>query len=106
MTYNKYKGFKMNSLLALRCICYECEKNMAINKTRCPFRSISNEHCDDYELIKKDLEMANMLKNNISIQTDYDDETCKEYEYLTYNDLYLDIKNEEEYNKIKDWILK
>lgn len=96
----------MKSLMALRCICYECEKNMAINRTRCPFRSISNEHCEDYELIKKDLEMANMLKNNISIQTDYDDETDKEYEYLTYNDLYLDIKNEEEYNKIKDWIIK
>lgn len=56
--------------------------------------------------IKRDLKMANMLKNNISIQTEYDDETCKEYEYLAYNDLYLDIKNEEEYNKIKDWIIK
>lgn len=58
------------------------------------------------DIIEKDLEMVNMLKKNISIQTDYDDETCKEYEYLAYNDLYLDIKSEEEYNKIKDWIIK
>lgn len=58
------------------------------------------------DIIDKDLEMVNMLKKNISIQTDYDDETCKEYEYLAYNDLYLDIKSEEEYNKIKDWIIK
>ena len=58
------------------------------------------------ERIKQDLEMLEMLKSHMSIQTEYDDEECKEYEYLAYNDLYLDIENEEEYNKIKEWLLK
>ena len=56
--------------------------------------------------IKQDLEMLEMLKSHMSIQTEYDDEDCKEYEYLAYNDLYLDIDNKEEYNKIKEWLLK
>ena len=59
----------MNSSRALRSICYECEKNMAINKTRCPFRSISNEFCEEYNLIKKDLEILEMLKTIIYEET-------------------------------------
>ena len=58
------------------------------------------------ERIKQDLEMLEMLKSHMSIQTEYDDEEGKEYEYLAYNDLYLNIENKEEYNKIKEWLLK
>lgn len=108
MTYNKYKGFKMNSLRALRSICYECEKNMVRNETRCPFRSISNEYCEEYELIKKDLEILEIFKKNLSVKTEsckYGNEFIKN-EYIAYNGMDLDIMNEEEYNKIKDWILK
>lgn len=72
----------MNSLEALKSICNGCEKKMAINKTRCPFRSISNEYCEEYELIKKDLEVLEILKNNTII-----------------------IKDKEEYNKVKDWLI-
>ena len=98
----------MNSLKALRSICYECEKNMAINKTRCPFRSISNEFCKEYNLIKKDLEVLEIFKNNISVKT----ETWKmgnvflKNESIAYNNHDLIIKNEEEFNKIKNWIIK
>ena len=95
---------QMTSLEALKSICHECERNMATNKTRCPFRSISNDFCKEIEIIKKDLEMLEMLKSHMSIETEYDDEDCKEYEYLTYNGLYLDIKNKEEYYKIKKWL--
>ena len=107
MTYNKYKGFKMNSSRALRSICYECEKNMAINKTRCPFRSISNEFCKEYELIKKDLEIAQILKNSMSIETETfenDNNEVEEYEYIAFNNWDLDIENKEDYNKIKEWL--
>lgn len=99
----------MNSLRALRSICYECEKNMAINKTRCPFRSISNEYCKEYELIKKDLEIANMLRKNMHVDTEtFKDDNGKdvEYEYIAYNYWELDIENKEEYNKIKEWLQK
>ena len=97
----------MKSLMALKCICYECEKNMAINKTRCPFRSISNEHCEDYELIKKDLEILEILKSYMSIETEiFENENNEvvEYEYIAFNNGDLDIENKEEYNKIKEWL--
>ena len=64
------------------------------------------ENKNDFSKIKEDLEILEMLKSHMSIQTEYDDEECKEYEYLAYNDLYLDIENKEEYNKIKEWLLK
>ena len=57
-------------------------------------------------IIEKDLEILYMLKKNMRIETDYDEDTCKEYEYITYNGMFLEINSEEEYNKIKDWILK
>lgn len=72
----------MNSLEALRNICYECERHMSISKIRCPFRSISNEFCEEYDLIKKDLEILEILKKSTII-----------------------IKDKEEYNKVKDWLL-
>ena len=52
----------MNSVEALRNICYECERDMSISKIRCPFRSISNEFCEEYDLIKKDLEILECSK--------------------------------------------
>lgn len=61
----------MNSLRALRSICYECEKNMIRNETRCPFRSISNEYCEEYELIKKDLEKLEKIKEIITLEASY-----------------------------------
>ena len=36
---------------ALRSLCYDCEKHMAENGVRCPFRSISNEFCDNYNFL-------------------------------------------------------
>ena len=98
----------MNSSRALRSICYECEKNMAINKTRCPFRSISNEFCEEYNLIKKDLEILEIFKNNISIKikTQKMRDVFLKNESIAYNNHDLIIKNEEEFYKIKDWILK
>lgn len=88
----------MNSKEALEHIIFVAKLDKPI------FSVYYQELIEAKEKIEKDLEMANMIKNNISIQTDYDEETCKEYEYLAYNDLYLDIKNEEEYNKIKEWL--
>ena len=58
------------------------------------------------EKIVKDIEILEILKKNMRIETDYDEDTCKEYEYISYNGMFLEINSEEEYNKIKDWILK
>ena len=53
----------MTSKEALKNICLECEKEKGKNKIACPFRSISNDYCEEYEKIKKDLEVLAMLKN-------------------------------------------
>ena len=55
-------------------------------------------------IIEKDLEILEILKKNMSIQTEFDDEDNKLYEYIVYNEMYLDIKNKEEYYKIKEWL--
>ena len=41
----------MHAKQALRNLCYDCEKHMAENGVRCPFRSISNEFCDNYNFL-------------------------------------------------------
>ena len=68
------------------------------------FKTYNKDDIFRLRAIKRDLEMLEMLKSHMSIKTEYDDEECKEYEYLAYNDLYLDIENKEEYNKIKEWL--
>lgn len=97
----------MKSLELLKSICNNCEKQMSINKTRCPFRSISNEYCEEYNIIKKELEMAQILKDKMSVETDtYENENNEvvEYEYIAFNDWELDLENKEEYYKIKNWL--
>lgn len=83
----------MTSLEALRNICYECERHMSISKIRCPFRSISNEFCEEYNLIKKDLEMLEILKKH------YDFTSPLEYfiEFFIYN-------SDEDFEKVKEWL--
>ena len=42
---------EMHAKKALRSLCSDCEKRMAENGVRCPFRSISNEFCDNYNFL-------------------------------------------------------
>lgn len=58
--------------------------------------------------IKRDLEILYMLKKNMRVETEEfesDNEVVK-YEYIAYNGWDLDIENKEEYNKLKEWLLK
>ena len=58
--------------------------------------------------IKRDLEILYMLKKNMKVETEEfegDNEVVK-YEYIAYNGWDLDIENKEEYNKLKEWLLK
>ena len=61
---------------------------------------------DEYNLIKKDLEILEMLKNKMSIEIAYynGDKRFGTYEYIAYNGVPLDIETKEEFNKIKEWI--
>ena len=51
----------MTSKEALRNMCENCEKEKGARKQRCPFRSISNDYCDEYETIEKDLKYKDLL---------------------------------------------
>ena len=41
----------MHAKKALRSLCSDCEKRMAENGVCCPFRSTSNEFCDNYNFL-------------------------------------------------------
>ena len=81
----------MNSKEALKSLCNQCEtlksKNVFIG---CPFRNISNDYCEEFETIEKDLEGLEILKRNIYVA----DNTI----YATPNELEKD-----DYKKIKEW---
>lgn len=66
----------MASKEALKSICLECEREKGKNKIACPFRSISNEYCEEYDTIEKDLERLESLeKQNELLKKD-----LKEYQ--------------------------
>ena len=66
----------MISKEALKSICLECEREKGKNKIACPFRSISNEYCEEYDTIEKDLERLESLeKQNELLKKD-----LKEYQ--------------------------
>lgn len=47
----------------LKTICEKCESGFAAKGQACPFRSLSNEYCEEYEKIKSELEK--ILKNKL-----------------------------------------
>lgn len=54
----------MHAKQALRSLCSDCEKQMAENGVRCPFRSISNEYCDNYNFLYFIINSKKEDKNN------------------------------------------
>ena len=61
----------MTNKEALKSICLECEREKGKNKIACPFRSISNEYCEEYDTIEKDLErLENLERQNEVLKRD------------------------------------
>ena len=102
----------MASKEALKSICDECQIEKGKNKTACPFRSLSNDYCDEYEIIKKDLLILEAIKNSLIIErmppksidlnkifniNDYVDYVVK------YNNYKLDKEIQE---KLTKWIIE
>ena len=52
----------MTSKETLKELCKGCEYALSLSKQRCPFRSISNDYCDEYNDLLKDLEILELLK--------------------------------------------
>ena len=95
MIYNK--GDKMSSLEALK----ELKENA---------QEVCEWELDRLNIIEKDLEILEILKNSMSVETvtfKNDNEVEKyEYEYIAFNDWNLDIENKEDYNKIRKWLIE
>ena len=100
----------MTSKEALKSLCNECEKSLANEKLRCPFRSISNDYCWEIEAIQKDLKILECfkkidkkeLKDFIENQIKY---TLNENSWLSACN--CDLEKEEPTQhliKIKEWL--
>lgn len=61
---------------------------------------------DSLATIEKELEILEILKKKMTIETDYYDSDigCEEYEYIAYNGEPLIIVDKDEFNKIKEWL--
>lgn len=71
------------------------------------FKTYNKDDIFRLRAIKRDLEILEILKSYMSIETEiFENENNEvvEYEYIAFNNGDLDIENKEEYNKIKNWL--
>lgn len=80
----------------LRKLCLECQRLMGEKQMACPWRSISNEYCEEYESIKNRLEILDIIKHN-SIITETN-------QTLEINVELFKCNQEKDIKKIKKWI--
>ena len=57
----------MNGKDVLLEMCSQCERRMAEHNQRCPFRSISNDYCEEYEKVKESLDLLDWLIENMMV---------------------------------------
>lgn len=87
----------MNSKEALKSLCNHCEKlSIRDGFIGCPYRCISNDYCEEFETIKKDLEVLEILKKHYN-----KDSLIKSLNSFISFHIYKDDKD---FNKIKDWL--
>ena len=56
----------MTSKEALKSMCNHCEKlSIRDGFIGCPFRNISNDYCEEFETIEKDLEILEIIKSGL-----------------------------------------
>ena len=57
-------------------------------------------------IVKKDLDVLEVLKNKMSVEIGYYDSDfgCEAYEYIAYNGNDLNIDTQEEFNLLKEWL--
>ena len=61
----------MNSKEALKSMCNHCEKlSIRDGFIGCPYRCISNDYCEEFEIIKKELKALEIIKTK-NVDIDY-----------------------------------
>ena len=98
----------MNSEEALKSLCNHCEKLSIRNGfIGCPYRNISSDYCEEFEIIEKELKALEIIKtNNVDIEyikTCFDDEKggFKEYNAYVGHDEEYELA-QEEYDLLKE----
>lgn len=81
---------------ALKKICFECQQLMGEKQVACPWRSISNEYCEEYEEIKNQLEILDIIKHNSIV--------IESNQTLEINAEFFKCNQEKDIEKIKKWI--
>ena len=94
----------MTSKEALKNICLECEKEKGKNKTACPFRSISNDYCEEYEKIKKDIEVLNIIKSSIYNKEIHKYALNEKHKGQKFMIIGLTIRGKDDIEKIEEWL--
>ena len=88
----------MTSKEALKSMCNHCEKLSIRNGfIGCPYRDISNDYCEEFETIKKDLQVLEILKTYIDYYTYRDTDSQSSINIVIHED----VKN---YAIIKEWL--
>lgn len=76
----------------------------------CNFEDDLLKNCckEEYEKIEKDLEILEMLKKKMAIETDYYDSDigCEIFEYIAFNSEPLNLDSQEEFDLLKEWLEK
>lgn len=81
----------MNSEEALKSLCNHCEKlSIRGGFIGCPFRNISNDYCEEFETIEKELEVLKILKDHLV--------TADKYIMICIH------KDNKDFNKVKEWL--
>ena len=67
---------------------------------------LNKEAAQRLAIVKKDLDVLEVLKNKMSVEIGYYDSDfgCEAYEYIAYNGNDLNIDTQEEFNLLKEWL--
>ncbi len=90
----------MSTKQALNKMCTNCEKGLAYKKVRCPFRSISNEYCEEYEKLKNDSEILEIIKQHSGIVEMYSNVAKLDEHFV------CEINDKQNVEKLKEWLNK
>ena len=80
-------------------LCKDCERHLNLSQKRCPFRSISNDYCDEYNDLLKKLDILDVLKTHLHLavvnSVHYGNEDIV---------LMIDSEDKDDYWKVREWL--
>ena len=95
----------MNSKEALKSMCNHCEKlSIRDGFIGCPYRCISNDYCEEFETIEKDLEVLDIIKRSIYSKEIHKYVMNEKLNGQKFISIGLSIRGDDDINKIKEWL--